>query len=197
MGELVTMAFGGVIAARHHNPSVASRAFGRHGDIWRGMSAARQQVYDAKARVLRAEKQEALDEAIAAARERIRTTQADLDEQTKLQDVPCRFCACRLSLQERADFDSLWGDPRFVRSEVDAMKSDLAMPIGQLFQMEHDALAQAEQLNHRVIPLVLQWVSQVAAHRQHLRDCILRFEVAGEARFWKFLLAILWPSRLV
>ena len=63
--------------------------------------------------------------------------------------------------------------------------------------MEQDALAQAEQLDHRVIPLVLQWVSQVAAHRQHLRDCILRFEVAGEARIWKFLLAILWPSPVV
>ena len=63
------------------------------------------------------------------------------------------------------------------------MKRELVMPIGPLSQMEQDALAQAEQFDRRVIPLVLEWVSQVAAHRQHLRDCILRFEVAGESTF--------------
>ena len=88
----------------------------RRDDPSLGEAPAHAHAYEQRAHALRAEKTEALDQAIAGATLEVRERRAAVDALRGAVDVSARLSACLLSKNERQEFDDLWAHPRFAGS---------------------------------------------------------------------------------
>lgn len=194
VSNLLTIAGGDGFKSRYTGPGRGKRAVARHGCIWRSMTFAQRDAYELEAKVLRAEKEAALEENIAKAVAEVRGYRLMVDTSGSPSDRPLGLAACKFSPKDLVEFDALWEDSRFGRGAVHAARLAAAEPIGPIPAIEQEALAQAKQIQRPARRSVPAGVVAMANLRDYMDNCIVQLTDDKGTRYFMFMYAVLRPA---
>ena len=170
----------------------------KHSKFWNAMDEGRRAVFNARASELQDQKREQL-------RDRVGDTRVELDilrrrgQEVARQAPPCRISSCRIGEQGRALFDELYEKSTWSEAELEDLRNQAMVPIGQPSLAEQQVLEAMEiwdsRSHHGRQPHWLMWF---AFNRDELSSSILRYDYNdGTSRFYRFVLATQNPLLVV
>jgi hypothetical protein len=168
---------------------ITKRVIKNHGKLWRALSENRKAMLRRVAVDMQEESRAAIADRLAKEQEVLRGLRGQQRQFVADGGSCLRLGQCRFSEADRVEFRRLFDSPNWTKAFVDKLRKQASLEVGPppppvQAILEHMPLPEAPP--KAASP---PWLSWLAHNREFFRSAILRFSVAGQVAFYKFVYA--------
>ena len=164
-----------------------------HGKAWNNLPQCHQQQFHGLAKEMRDERQAANARRLDIELETLQALEAkhraEEEETSRL-----RLGACRFTISDKVEFDSLYNSDVWTRKRIDALRAEAVEPVGPPAAPIVEGLDSFCVDGDRPARMVPPWARWIAVHREFFRRCVVRFEGAPVFYYFRVVYATQSPT---